>query len=75
MPQLTHVSSIFCVFIVIFYTNFKGYTPITGIKEYWLYSLCCIIHPCSLSYTQQFVPLNPPSLYYTSPHLSLPGKH
>ena len=42
---------------------FKGYTPFTVITKYWLYSPCCIIYPCSLSCTQQFVPPTPPPLY------------
>ena len=33
------------------YAIFKGYTSFTVITEYWLYSPCCRIHPCSLSYT------------------------
>ena len=28
-----------------FYTIFKGYFPLTVITNYWLYSLCCAIHP------------------------------
>ena len=34
----------------IFHTIFKGYTPFTVFAKYWLYSLCCTIHVCSLSY-------------------------
>ena len=34
-----------------FNTIFKGYTPFTVITKYWLYSPCCTMHPCSLSYT------------------------
>ena len=50
---------------IIFYTVFKGPSPFTVITKYWLYSPCCIICPCSLSYTQQFAP-SPP--YLTIPH-------
>ena len=33
----------FCFqFLFYFYTIFKGYFPLTVIKKYWLYSLCCI---------------------------------
>ena len=38
------------------YTIFK-------VIKYWLYSLCCAIYPCSLFQTQQFVSLNPLSLF------------
>ena len=31
-------------------TVFKGFTPFTVFAKYWLYSLCCTIHVCSLSY-------------------------
>ena len=37
--------------ILKFYTIFKGYFPFIVTTKYWLYSLCCTIHPCSLSYT------------------------
>lgn len=39
-----------------FYTVFTGYTSFIVITKYWLYSPCCIIQPCSLSYTQYFLP-------------------
>lgn len=38
------------------YTVFTGYTSFIVITKYWLYSLCCIIQPCRLSYTQYFLP-------------------
>ena len=28
----------------------KDYTPFTVVIKYWLYSLCCIIYPCTLFY-------------------------
>ena len=46
------------------YTVSKCYTPFTVITKYWLYSTCCIIHLCSLSYTREFVhPTNIPALW------------
>ena len=50
--------------------NFKGYILFIVIIKYWLYSWCCSSYPCSLFYAQQFVPLNPLSLY-CSPHCLL----
>ena len=29
-------------------TIFKGYTTFIIVTQYWVYSLCCIIYPCSL---------------------------
>ena len=31
----------------LWFSGFKGYTPFIVIKKYWLYPLCCTIHPCS----------------------------
>ena len=45
-----------------FLYSFKGYFPFTVITKYWLYSLCCIIHPWAY--------LTPNSLY-----LPLPNPH
>ena len=47
--------------------NFKGYILFIVIIKYWLYSWCCSLYPCSLFYAQQFVPLNPLSLYCPPP--------
>ena len=42
----------FCIWMYLFfYTVFKGEFPFTVVIEYWLYSLCCTIYPCSLLYT------------------------
>ena len=49
------------------FTIFKGYTPFIVTIKYWLYSLCCITYPCSLFYTEYFVPLNSLPLYCPSP--------
>ena len=57
------------VLFVIFssYTISKCYSPFTVITKYWLYSTCCIIHLCSLSYTREFVhPTNIPALWRPS---------
>ena len=37
--------------IYLFYTVFKGEFPFTVIVEFWLYSLCHTVYPCSLLYT------------------------
>ena len=50
----------------IFCTIFKGYNPFTVITKYWLYSPCCITHPCSIFHAQQFVPHTPPFLHCSS---------
>ena len=47
--------------------NFKGQTPFIVIVKYRLYSLCCIIYPCSLFYTEQFVLLISPPRYCPFP--------
>ena len=41
---------------------FKGYAPFIDNIKCWLYSPCCPVHPCSLSYTYCSVPPNPPAL-------------
>ena len=41
--------------------------PFIVITKYWLYFPCCIIHPCSLFYTQDFVPPTPPHPYIVLP--------
>lgn len=46
---------------------FKGYTPLTIIAKYWLYSPWYARQPCSLSYTQYFVTRIPPSVWFPSP--------
>ena len=50
-----------------FNTIFQDYVPFIVITKYWQYFLCCTIHPCSLSYTQQFIPP-----YFPTPLLPFP---
>ena len=55
MPQLRSAqvaTKTWCNRIKKFCIQFKDYFPFTVITEYWLYSPCCTIHPCSVSYTQ-----------------------
>ena len=57
----------FLFYFLFCYTISKCYTPFTVITKYWLYSTCCIIHLCSLSYTREFVhPTNIPALWRPS---------
>ena len=43
-----------------------GYFPFMVITKYWFHSPCCTLHPCSLSYTQKFVPLTLLPVYFPS---------
>ena len=54
---ILHITSIVLIYLItgifcILYTIFKGYTPFTVIKKYWLYFPFCKIYSYSLSYTQ-----------------------
>ena len=59
------------LFFQILCTIFKDYTLFTVMIKYLPYSPCCTIHPCSLSYTQQFVLPSPQPLYCLSPSFPL----
>ena len=53
-------------------SKFLCYTPFKVIIKHWLYFLSC---PCSLFYTQQFVPLNPFPLSCPSSFLLTTGNY
>ena len=70
----------FCFqFLFYFYTIFKGYFPLTVIKKYWIYSLCCIqyilepiLHPVFCT-SQSFTLICPPlvTISFSSMSVSL----
>ena len=50
------------------FTIFKGYTPCIVIMKHWPYSPMLYMYPCSLIYTEKFVPLIPLSMYCPCPY-------